>query len=165
MSGRVDRHQGYECRTINVPSHGQVSNDVPCWEHFPHDADIGVRGWGASPSEAFVEAALALTAVVTDPKSVRPDHSVTVECSASSLDLLLYQWLNAIVFEMATRSMLFGQFEASIEGMRLQGVARGEGVDRDRHAPAVEVKGATLTELKVAEVRPGRWMAQCVVDV
>lgn len=147
------------------PARPSASDDVPCWEHFPHDADIGVRGWGASPSEAFIQAALALTAVVTDPKSVRTDHSVTVECSASSLDLLLYRWLNALVFEMATRSMLFGQFEALIEGTRLQGVARGEAVDRDRHAPAVEVKGATLTELKVAEVRPGLWMAQCVVDV
>ena len=43
----------------------------PCepmtWEHFPHGADIGVRGVGASRGEAFEEAALAVTAVVTDP--------------------------------------------------------------------------------------------------
>ena len=37
------------------------------WEHFPHEADIGVRGRGTSPDIAFAQAALGLTAVVTDP--------------------------------------------------------------------------------------------------
>ena len=90
---------------------------------------------------------------------------VAVECKASSLDLLLYRWLNAVVFEMATRGLLFGAYEVSIEGTRLTGVARGEKVDRARHAPAVEVRGATLTELTVVERYPGCWLAQCVVDV
>jgi SHS2 domain-containing protein len=37
------------------------------WEHYEHDADIGVRGYGATRAQAFEQAALALTAVVTDP--------------------------------------------------------------------------------------------------
>ena len=32
--------------------------NVPSWEHFAHDADIGIRGWGATPAEAFAQAAL-----------------------------------------------------------------------------------------------------------
>lgn len=40
------------------------------WEHFPHDADIGVRGVGTSKEEAFEQAALALTAVITNPENV-----------------------------------------------------------------------------------------------
>jgi SHS2 domain-containing protein len=138
---------------------------VPSWEHFAHDADIGVRGWGATPAEAFAQAALAMTAIVTDLKLVQLTDIVSVECKASGLDLLLYRWLNALVFEMATRGLLFGSFEVSIEGTRLMGVARGEKIDRARHAPAVEVKGATLTELAVIERRPGCWLAQCIVDV
>jgi SHS2 domain-containing protein len=135
------------------------------WEHFGHDADIGVRGCGSTPAEAFAQAALAMTAVITEPASVKLVDAVTIESDARTLDLLLYRWLNALVFEMATRGLLFGQFEVTINGLRLTGIARGEKVDRARHAPAVEVKGATLTELAVVEKRPGRWMAQCVVDV
>jgi SHS2 domain-containing protein len=135
------------------------------WEHFSHDADIGIRGWGPTPADAFAQAALAMTAVVTDPKVVRPSEAVAIECEARELDLLLYKWLNALVFEMATRSLLFGAFEVSIDGTRLKALARGERIDRARHAPAVEVKGATLTELKVEEQQPGCWLAQCVVDV
>jgi SHS2 domain-containing protein len=139
--------------------------DVPCWEHFAHDADIGVRGWGGTAAEAFAQAALAMTAVITDPASIKPVDAVTIEAQARDLDLLLYRWLNALVYEMATRGLLFGAFEVTIDGERLTGIARGEKVDRPRHAPAVEVKGATLTELAVVEQRPGRWLAQCVVDV
>jgi SHS2 domain-containing protein len=124
-----------------------------------------VRGLGSTQAEAFAQAALAMMAVITEPASIRLVDTVTIESDARTLDLLLYRWLNAIVFEMATRGLLFGQFEVTIEGLRLKGVARGEKVDRARHAPAVEVKGATLTELAVVEQGPGRWMAQCVVDV
>lgn len=34
------------------------------WEHFPHGADIGVRGFGPTMAAAFEQAALAMTAVV-----------------------------------------------------------------------------------------------------
>ena len=146
--------------TRNTPASARVA-----WEHFAHDADIGVRGWGSTPADAFAQVALATTAVITDPASIKLVDTVTIESSAPSLDLLLYRWLNALVYEMATRGLLFGDFQVTIEGRQLTGIARGEKVDRVRHAPAVEVKGATLTELAVIERRPGCWLAQCVVDV
>jgi SHS2 domain-containing protein len=40
------------------------------WAHFHHEADIGIRGIGRTREEAFEEAAVALTAVITDPESV-----------------------------------------------------------------------------------------------
>ena len=65
---------------------------------------------------------------------------------------------------MAVRHMLFGRYEVVIDGERLRARAWGEPVDRDRHAPVVEPKGATFTELKV-ERHDGGWIAQCIVDV
>ena len=67
--------------------------------------------------------------------------------------------------KIATRGMIFRDFKVSIDGHRLHGVATGEALSQERHAPAVEVKGATLTELAVVEDHPGEWRAQCVVDV
>ena len=135
------------------------------WQHFAHGADIGVRGCGATLAEAFEEAARAMTAVVTDPAGVRPERSVIVECRAPDAELLLYEWLNALVFHMATQRMLFAEFAVTIAGDALRGAARGEPVDVPRHAPAVEVKGATFTELAVRREADGRWCAQCVIDV
>jgi tRNA nucleotidyltransferase (CCA-adding enzyme) len=134
------------------------------WSHFSHDADIGVVGIGPTKAEAFRQAALALTAVVTDPANVRPAQPVPVFCEAPNDELLLVDWLNAIVYEMAVRTMLFGDFAVEIEGKELRGTAYGEPVDLDRHEPAVEVKGATLTALQVAASADG-WRVQCVVDV
>ncbi len=134
------------------------------WEHFQHQADIGVRGMGATPEEAFEMTALALTGVVTDPALVEPREAVKLACDAPDLELLLVDWLNALIYEMSTRSLLFGRYAVTIEGERLEGTAWGEPVDRQKHKPAVEVKGATYTELKVAREN-GLWIAQCVVDV
>jgi SHS2 domain-containing protein len=135
------------------------------WEHFAHMADLGVRGRGASLEETFEQAAVALTAVVVDPTEVAALQPVSVECEAPDLELLLVDWLNALIYEMAIRKMLFSRFEVELEGTRLKATAWGEPVDRQRHQPAVEVKGATYTELKVAQEADGRWIAQCVVDV
>ena len=135
------------------------------WEHFEHGADVGVRGFGASKSEAFEQAALALTAVVTDIALVEPREVATIECEAPDRELLLAEWLNALVYEMSTRRMLFSRFRVSLDENALTGEAWGEPIDIARHQPAVEVKGATYTELRVRQEPGGEWIAQCVVDV
>ena len=135
------------------------------WEHFPHQADIGVRGIGLSREEAFEQAALALTAVILDPPELAAAEVVEVTCEAPDDELLLVDWLNALVYQMATRRLLFGRFEVHIDGHRLHAKAWGEPINVARHQPAVEVKGATLTSLRVGQEAGGTWVAQCVVDV
>jgi len=134
------------------------------WEHFAHMADIGVRGRGATKAQAFEQAAVALTAVVTEPTRVQPREAVEIVCSAADDELLLARWLNELIYQMATRKMLFGRFEVHTDGGRLTATAWGEPVDVVRHEPAVEVKGATYTALRVAR-DDGGWIAQTVLDV
>jgi protein archease len=134
------------------------------WEHFPHDADVGVQGWGATPSQAFEQAAYALTAVITHAE-VKPQVLVEVRCEAPDLELLFVEWLNAIIYEMAVQKMLFGRFAVRIDGEQLEGTLWGEPVDVERHAPACEPKGATYTALRVAKNPAGTWYAACIVDV
>jgi SHS2 domain-containing protein len=119
------------------------------WQHFNHDADLGVRGTGATEAEAFEQAALALTAVVTQLEVVEPRQRVELNVQNSDLELLFFDWLNLLIYEMATRKMLFRRYEIDINGENLTASAWGESVDVERHRPAVEIKGATLTELKV----------------
>ena len=144
-----------------TPAHEQV----PRWEHFAHQADIGIRGIGRSVEEAFEQAGLALTAVAVTPDLIQLTSSATIECEASDLDVLFVDWLNAIVFEMATSRMLFGAFHVSVEDGHLAATAIGERVEPARHEPAVEIKGATYTALRVGRQSDGTWLAQCVVDV
>lgn len=141
-----------------------TSPALPRWEHFDHGADIGVRGWAPTKAGAFEQAAQALMAVVTTPGQVRPAVAVPLACRAADDESLLVAWLNALVYEMATRRMLFSDFDVTIADHRLHARARGEPLDIARHQPAVELKGATWTALRVARSQGG-WLAQVVVDV
>jgi tRNA nucleotidyltransferase (CCA-adding enzyme) len=136
------------------------------WEHFEHRADMGIRGIGPDMAEAFAQAALAMTAIITDPAGIRAERSIRLECREPDPELLFIDWLNRVIFEMATRVMLFNRFDVHISDPgELQAEIHGEPVDRSRHAPAVEIKGASFTELVVRQRPDGLWVAQCVVDV
>lgn len=134
------------------------------WEHFVHAADIGVRGIGQDMTDAFTGAALALTAVITDLQDVAATDMILVHCEAPDHELLLVDWLNALVYEMATRNMLFSRFDVDIQNSTLNAHCWGEVIDEQRHHPTVEIKGATYTELSVKKVND-EWVAQTVVDV
>ena len=135
------------------------------WEHYEHEADIGVRGIAPTLAGAFEQAAVAMMAVVTDPADILRRTSLAISCQAPDPELLLMDWLNALVYEMATRKLLFSRFEVQIDGDRLQATAWGEPVNVARHQPVVEIKGATFTTLEVKQRDDGWWQAQCVVDV
>jgi SHS2 domain-containing protein len=137
---------------------------TPHWEHFEHQADMGVRGFGNKPAEAFEQAALAMSAIITELSLIEPRQQVTIICEEADQELLFADWLNALIFEMSTRNMLFSQFEVFIDNGGLKASVWGEPINVKRHQPAVEIKGATYTELAVHKLQ-GQWLAQCVVDV
>jgi SHS2 domain-containing protein len=135
------------------------------WEHFPHEADMGLRGIGTTLDEAFEQAALAMTAVITDPAIVKAVEKIDITRQALDDEILLVDWLNALIYEMATRKLLFSRFEVHVQDHGLTAQAWGEPMDTARHEPTVEIKGATYTALRVAREANGEWVAQCVVDV
>jgi SHS2 domain-containing protein len=108
---------------------------------------------------------MAMTAAICDPAKVGAGDTVKIACAAPDEEMLLVDWLNALVFEMATRRMLFSRFDVTMENHHLTATAWGEPLDVARHQPAAEIKGATFCELAVRREHDGRWLAQCVVDV
>lgn len=141
--------------------------DVARWEHFHHGADIGIRGVGLTKQQAFEQAAIALSAVVTAQDKIQPQTSVRINIKRDGAgdEFLFLDWINALIFEMATRSMLFARFQVVLDESGLSATVWGEPVNVARHCPAVEPKGATFTELAVRQTSDGIWIAQCVVDV
>lgn len=132
---------------------------------MPHGADVTICGFGNSKAKAFEQAAVALTAIMAQPEEVAAVESVEIACSAPDDELLLVEWLNALIYEMATRKMLFSKFEVHIGAHNLSAKAWGEPIDIDRHELGTEVKGATCTNLAVAREPSRQWRAQCVIDV
>jgi SHS2 domain-containing protein len=134
------------------------------FETFEHQADIGIRGFGATLEEAFANAAVALYSVMVDISRVEQKEFRGVNVSADDQEQLLVEWLNALLAVSDIERMVFSRFEVRIEGERLAGTAWGEHLERDRHQAHVEVKGATYHQLSVRREQ-GRFVAQCVVDV
>ena len=139
--------------------------DACSWTHFEHEADIGLAARSDSREGLFEAMGAALTGVVTDPAIVQPRQRIRIQCNADDDGLLMVDWINSLIYEMATRRMLFGAWQVSLRDRELDAWVDGEPVDRERHQPAVEVKGATYTELLVEQDATGQWRAQCVVDV
>lgn len=135
------------------------------FEHFDHQADIGIRGFGADISEAFANCGYALSAVICDPQKVKPTDSVTIECREDDLEALLFDWLSELLAQMDISGMLFSRFEVEIVNDLLKATVYGEKADPDRHNISVQVKAATYTLLKVQQDIAGQWTAQCIVDV
>ena len=131
--------------------------------YFEHDADIGLIGRGATPEEAFESAALAMFEIMTSVSTVRHERTLALEFEEADIELALVRWLNLLLATAREHGMVFSQFRLERDGVVWRGSATGEawrgGLER-----GTEVKGATLTMLKVEE-RGGGWEARCVVDV
>jgi SHS2 domain-containing protein len=142
----------------------ESTNIINTYETFEHESDIGIRGFGGTIAEAFENAAVAMYSVMVNVKSVRPDEKRSVTAAAPDRELLLVEWLNALLSQSDIEHMVFSKFEVHIEGTSLIGTAWGEKLDRERHQTDVEIKGATYHMLSVQEKNNG-YVAQCVVDV
>jgi SHS2 domain-containing protein len=149
----------------SVPMNREPAQPVPRWEHFHHQADIGIRGVGRTREEAFAMGGVAFTAVMTDPGLVEQRVEEPLDLSAPGDDFLFLDFVNELVFLAATKGLLFSRFEVCIDGDRLTARIWGEVMDPARHDPAVEVKAASMNELRVRQGEDGMWVAQCVVDV
>ncbi len=131
--------------------------------YFEHGADIGIVGRGATIEDAFVGAARATFAVMTDLDAVRPVETVNLELEETDQELALVRWLNLLLGLARERGVMFSQFHLKRHGARWRGSASGEPW-RPSLEHGVEVKGATLTMLEVKKTSSG-WEARCIVDV
>ena len=136
--------------------------------YLDHTADIAVRAWGGTVGEAFAEAARALIGAMVSLEWVRPMTSRAFALRGSSLELLLVDWLAALVAEKDVSGLVFARFDVDIveDGpeVELRASAWGEPLDPARHEPRLEVKGISLLGLRV-RVDGETWFAEYVADV
>ena len=138
---------------------------VPGFEIVEHTADIGIRVRGRNPKELFINAALGMCAIMTDPARVSPDRVEPIEVEAESLPELLVAWLNEIIYMIEAKEMLFSHYEiASLTPTRLAGTIAGETFDPDKHDLKIQIKACTYHELKVGKEN-SNWFGQVIFDI
>jgi SHS2 domain-containing protein len=135
------------------------------FEVFEHTADVGLRIRAASREELFVDAARGLfSLLVANLNSVRPVLERDVRIIGGEDDLLLFDWLNELLYVFDTRHVVLAEFHIDFRDGELFARCLGEPLDPARHVLEHEVKAITYHGLKV-ESSDGHWLAEVIVDI
>lgn len=139
------------------------------YELFEHKADMGIRGSGKTPEEAFAEAGKAMFSIMVDLKDVKAEKAVEFKVDADTKEQLFIEWLNELLYLKDVEEMLFsdfklGEIDKKGDNYFIDGFAMGEAIDKERHTLRTEVKAATYSGLKIYE-KKGMFFVECIVDV
>ena len=132
-------------------------------------ADVAFEAWGETREAMFTAAADALMNVmVADLETIRPVEEVEFRLENRALDMLLFDFLNEVIFYKDARLLLLRAEALSIipsgNHFTLKAVARGERLDPARHPLIVDVKAVTLHRFLVEETKDG-WRSVVVLDI
>jgi SHS2 domain-containing protein len=139
------------------------------YEYLEHTADLGIRATGTTLEHAFSEGAQAMLAAMADLTEVKSTRSIPLCCTAPDIPFLFVEWLNEILYQREVNDVLLScaivtHLERDDAGWKLEGTARGEPIDRERHTVYTEVKGATFSGLEYRLVGDHH-VIQCILDV
>lgn len=132
-------------------------------------ADVAFESWGCTLEELFISSAAALLRTMADaPELVERQQKLTVRLENQELDLLLWSFLQELIFYKDARRLLLHadtvHIEQSKNAFTLEANLSGEQIDAGRHRLLVDVKAVTLHRLQV-ESSGNLWKAVVVLDV
>lgn len=134
-------------------------------------ADVAFVARGKTLEDLFSSAGQAVTAaMVRDLRTVRKCEARGFDLTSEKLDLLLYNFLQEIIYFKDVDQLLLSDFDLSIQTpqnsrpYRLTGRGRGEKIDPARHSLLVDVKAVTLHKFEVVKQKGG-WKATVVLDI
>jgi SHS2 domain-containing protein len=130
-------------------------------------ADVAFTAEAPSLSDLLETCGEATFAVMTDPGKVRPvdRHNVTVH--AETLEDLLYNWLDELIYIKDNEEFVAGRFRVrcpETPPFHMQALVEGEPIDRRRHEMHVDVKAPTYHDMDIRK-DGDRWIARVVLDV
>ena len=132
-------------------------------------ADIAFRAWGHDVEETFIAAADAvMNAMVEDLEAIQPQNTRVLNVEHEALDLLLFNFLQELVYYKDAEQLLLRVQQLSIVDDRqpytLQAMAVGERIEPDRHRMRVDVKAVTLHRFALTQTEAG-WEATVILDI
>ncbi len=130
-------------------------------------ADIAFEAFGKTLQELLESAALATTNVmIRDPRKISHNAKKSFEVKADSVEMLLFNLLQEIIFYKDAKQLLFSSFHLDVDekNIALKCVAQGEKIDQKKHDLVVDVKAVTLHLFEVKKTKEG-WKAHVILDI
>jgi SHS2 domain-containing protein len=132
-------------------------------------ADVAFRATGKTLDDLFAAAADATTGTMVDDLStIMNEESIDISLSHEEVDLLLFDFLNELVFLKDARQLLLRAQGVAVTRNNsfysVQAALSGERIDPMRHPLKVDVKAVTLHLFEVKQTAGG-WETTVVLDV
>ena len=132
-------------------------------------ADVAFEAWGGTLEELFISAAAALLrTMAAAPERVMRQQEIAIRLEHEELDLLLFAFLQELIFYKDARRLLLHADREQIEErngvFHLEALVRGEQIDAAMHRLLVDVKAVTLHRLQL-QFEDALWKAVVVLDV
>ena len=134
------------------------------YEFFPHTADVKFRAYGKSLEEAFSNAALALTKIITDPDKVEAKIEKTIEVESEDEKALLYDFLEQFIILLDSEGFLLNSVkELKIENRKLKADIVGDN-ELEKYETETHIKAVTYQEMEIKKEKD-KYYVQVVIDI
>lgn len=119
------------------------------YEYLEHTADVKIRAYGLTLSQAFENMAKATTGVMTDVDLVKQHVNKRINIASENTERLLYDFLDEIIYLMDTEEFLTAKAIVNIHGNSLSADLKGDYQNENQYEVHTYIKSVTLNELKV----------------
>jgi SHS2 domain-containing protein len=127
--------------------------------------DEGIRAFGKSLEDLFMNTTAGMYSLIADSGSVSPRKSIEIESRGDSLEGLLVSWLNELIFQFDTYGFIGGEVRIQeLHDSLIKATVAGEDFDPEKHGRGLLLKAATYHRLKI-EKRDGHWEAVVIFDI
>jgi SHS2 domain-containing protein len=136
------------------------------YELIDHTADVGVKAYGKTLSEAFENASKGMFDIITDKSEIEPIGQYDVKLEAPNLEQLLVDWLSELLYLNSAQNLVFGLFkvmELDEKKPSLYARAFGEKFNISKHKIGSEIKAVTYHMLEVKNKKP--YSVQVLFDI
>ena len=127
--------------------------------------DVGIKAFGKSIDEAFINAAIGMYSLITNLDSIKEKKTINVSVGSPSLDGLLVSWLNELIFNFDAYGFIGKKIEIKqFSDNRMVATVTGEEFDPECHEGKLLIKAATYHKLRIEKI-DDMWEIDVIFDI
>ncbi len=130
-----------------------------------HTADVGIKAYGKTLSEAFENIAKGMFDIITNNSEIENIGQYNIELEADNLEQLLVDWLSELLFLNSANNLVFSFFKVDLDekNNKLSAKVFGEKFNLSKHKIGTEIKAVTYHILEVKTKKP--YHVQVLFDI